>query len=110
MLNINSIVFNGLIKTSWLTRFPFANRMWRRTWRNAQKHFYGRVSTTIHGTRVLINYGYTYPLNMRLYSSLNNPLVELAFQTSNANRKPVVLVDVGAAIGDTVLLLERNCR
>lgn len=67
------------------------------------------VSTIIHGRRVAANFGFTYPLYMRRFPNLNSPLVELVYQVAAAKKRPVSVVDVGAAIGDTALLLEANC-
>src|SRR5262245_50236152 len=109
MAQVDTLVFNALIRSSWLCRIPLAKQIWRRLWGTARKRIHGPVQTTIHGVKVRVNYGYTYPLNMRLYRDLNNPLVELTVQTSLSYERPVVVIDVGAAIGDTVLLLDSNC-
>jgi FkbM family methyltransferase len=109
MIRTSTLVFNTLIRSSWMTQVPLAKNVWWGIWNVARKRIGGPVETVIHGVRVVTNYGYTYPLNMRLYPRLNNPLVELTVQTSLANHRPVVVVDVGAAIGDTVLLLHSNC-
>jgi FkbM family methyltransferase len=58
---------------------------------------------------VLASFGYTYPLTIRLYPTFNAPLLEIVHEVYRLKGRSVSLVDVGAAIGDTVLLVESNC-
>lgn len=67
------------------------------------------VATVIHGRPVLMNFNYAYPLASRIHPSFNNPLVELVHQTFQERGARVRVADIGAAIGDTVLLIEANC-
>lgn len=67
------------------------------------------VRTTIHNREVLIGFNYSYPITSRFFRTFNNPLVELVHEARLQAGRPVRLVDVGAAIGDTVLLIEANC-
>ncbi|MDY0268941.1 FkbM family methyltransferase [Trichloromonas sp.] len=64
--------------------------------------------TTIHGKSVVVNFGFTYPVFARRFPLLNAPLVELAYQLRESKGRPIFFVDVGAAVGDTVLLLYAN--
>ena len=66
------------------------------------------IRTQIHGKPVIANFGFTYPLYMRRFPGLNAPLLELVHQASRALARPVSVIDVGAAIGDTALLVESN--
>ena len=52
--------------------------LWNRLWRRGLHVFSGPVHTCIHGRRVVVNYGYTYPSNARYLRMLNAPLVVLA--------------------------------
>lgn len=82
---------------------------WKKLWNkyfNANPHV--PISTKIHGYKVVINSGYTYPLYSRIFHTYNNPLVELAYLTRREAARKITVVDVGAAVGDTILLLERN--
>jgi FkbM family methyltransferase len=45
----------------------------------------------------------------RRFPAFNNPLLELVHQTHQARQAPLVVVDVGAGVGDTALLVLRNC-
>jgi FkbM family methyltransferase len=68
------------------------------------------ITSSIHGKKIFLNYGYTYPIICRMFPTYNNPLVELVYQTSKLKESPISLVDIGAAIGDTVLLLGASCQ
>ncbi|HUZ10763.1 MAG TPA: FkbM family methyltransferase [Acidimicrobiales bacterium] len=66
------------------------------------------VTTRIHGHRVAVPVGYTYPLWSRRFVNYNAPLVEIAPEAFVTLGRPVRVVDVGAAVGDTALLLLSN--
>ena len=66
------------------------------------------VTFQLHGNRVEVNCGYTYPLYAREFKSLNNPLLQLAYSTKKSLNRPINLIDIGAAIGDTILLINSN--
>lgn len=97
-----------LIKTATLQNKKIFSKIWKRLWNASCRQFKGAVSTRIHGTKVIVNYGYTYPINVRRFPYLNAPLVELAYHTWKTKGKQITLTDVGAAIGDTVLFLYAN--
>ena len=63
----------------------------------------------LHGFDVLLNAGNTYPDITRALPYFNAPLVELVNQAHAALGRPISFIDVGAATGDTVLLLEQRC-
>jgi len=67
------------------------------------------VTTRLHGRKVLLNFGNLYPVTLRSVPTYNAPLVELVAQTGSALGRPVRMVDVGAAAGDSVLLLMERC-
>jgi len=63
----------------------------------------------MHNVKILVPFGYPYPVIARQFHSFNNPLLELVCQCFNEKRRALDLVDIGAGIGDTVLLLNANC-
>lgn len=63
----------------------------------------------VHGFDVVLNEGDTYPAIVAAFPFFNAPLVELIEQMRLFRERPLVVVDVGAAIGDTVLLLQQRC-
>ena len=109
MFNIASTVYNFLADASPWRRYAVGDKLLSAAWSRAGQHFDGPVKTIIHGEPVTVNFGYTYPVFSRKYPSLNNPLIELAYQTYQIRRNPLIVVDVGAAVGDTVLFLRANC-
>lgn len=103
-----SFLFNLLAYvTSKRDRFPyrlFWDRFYTRT-----RSWTMPVTTVIHGRPVIINFNDCYPIFSRLFPALNNPLIELVNQVFLALARPVRFVDIGASVGDTVLLIEANC-
>src|SRR5579863_5501090 len=104
-----SLSYNLLLKCSWLQRIPYLAPAWQSAWNKGCQSFSGPVRTRIHGRKALVNYGHTYPLTSRRYRTFNNPVVELVFQSYSLKNHPITLVDVGANVGDTILLLKANC-
>jgi len=66
-------------------------------------------ATSIHGFGVYLNRGNTYPHITKVLQYFNAPVVELVNQAYKALGRKISFVDVGAATGDTVLLLEQRC-
>ena len=66
-------------------------------------------ATRIHGFEVRLNRGNTYPQITKVLQYFNAPVVELVNQAYVARGRKISFVDVGAATGDTVLLLEQRC-
>ncbi len=104
-----SILYNALLRCSWLDKYPYASRLWQAAWRKSSALLSVPVRTTIHGRSVVANYGHIYLLCARKYRTLNNPLVELVYQTYSVKKRPITHVDVGANVGDTILLVDSNC-
>jgi FkbM family methyltransferase len=107
-MKINQLTYNFLIHAKSRARGPRRSRLWDRLWNKGLKTFSGPVETRIHGQKVVVDYGYTYPIYTRQFPNLNSPLVELAYQTWKVKGTPICFADVGAAVGDTVLLLYAN--
>lgn len=63
----------------------------------------------IHGRSVWFNGRSAYPTTAAAYPLLNAVLVDCVFAAYQALRRPVVMIDVGAAIGDTLVLIEERC-
>ena len=56
-----------------------------------------------------INFANPYPRTVRRYTNYNAPQVEIVALAAEAAGAPVTVVDVGAAVGDTALLLLERC-
>ena len=67
------------------------------------------IRSHIHGFSVLLNPGNTYPFIISNCPLFNAPLVELVHQTWLSKGDAITFIDVGAAVGDTVLLLKQRC-
>lgn len=106
---IASLAYNGLVRLARLDNHPRTSRYWRKAWQISCKLFAGPTRTRIHGQPVILNYGHTYPVFSRRFPEFNNPLIELVYQAHAAAQRPVVLIDIGANIGDTVIMLNANC-
>jgi methyltransferase, FkbM family len=104
-----TILYNLLIKLVWLKKTKITNRLWDRAWAYSCKKSSKPVTTTIHDTKVIVNNGYTYPVYSRIFPEFNNPLIELVYQSFKTRQEPITLIDIGAAVGDTILLLNANC-
>lgn len=107
---IASIIYNLYLKSLRFQRKSIKiKKLCRKVWGKSLKKFADRTITTkIHGSTVFINYGYSYPIICREFSTYNNPLVELSYQTYLIKGSSITIVDIGSAIGDTVLLLEKS--
>jgi FkbM family methyltransferase len=108
-LSFPSLAYNFLLKTQGLEERPLTRALWKKLWKRCHHRFNGPVITTIHGQRVTVNFGYLYPYLARKFPLYNQPLLELVYQAFSAKGAAVNLVDVGAAVGDTILLVEANC-
>lgn len=106
---LQSALYNLLARTSWLDKYRLTARIWQALWRRSCRIFGGTVRTSIHGRPVLASYGHTYPIYARKYHTLNNPLIELVYQTYSAKQAPITVVDIGANIGDTIMMIDANC-
>lgn len=90
-------------------RRSLVKRFFAKSWRKViQDNINKPVKTTLHGFDAEVNCGFSYPLLARKLSQFNNPLVQLAYQTHKEKRKTIKLIDIGAAVGDTVFLLHSN--
>src|SRR4051794_36960756 len=78
-------------------------------WHAARRYEGQRVRTRLHHRDAEMLFGNPYLRWMRRYPRYNAPLVELVHRTAQSLERPVHVVDVGAAIGDTALLLLASC-
>lgn len=67
------------------------------------------VKTRLHGYTAWINGGNPYPFIVETVLSFNAPLVELCHLVFSSAGRPINFVDVGSAIGDSVLLINERC-
>ncbi len=108
--NFFSLLHRLLIKTSYF-RFKgkILNSIWNKTWEYSINSYKGPIDFKLHGELVEFNNGFAYPLFINTYFSLNKPLVEIVSAVYRKKKQPITLIDIGAAIGDTMLLLFEKC-
>ncbi|MBP7272457.1 MAG: FkbM family methyltransferase [Saprospiraceae bacterium] len=83
---------------------------WHRIWKFSDTHFHNFFTASkFYNRKIITNYGNLSLLVPRLVPTFNNPLIELVYQLFQYKKRPLNFIDVGAAIGDTVLLCEANC-
>jgi FkbM family methyltransferase len=104
-----SLFYNALISLLWLTNHKTTSLIWNKLWSKSCQNISATVYTVIHNHKVLVNFGHPYPIISRQYRLFNNPLIELTYQAYAINHTPIIFVDVGAGVGDTVLLVNENC-
>ncbi|MHC1741668.1 MAG: FkbM family methyltransferase [Syntrophobacteraceae bacterium] len=106
--DISSLVYNVLV-IGCAAKNRIIRNFCSRLWNIACNQFSGPVRTRIHGYTVTVNFGNTYPLFSRIYTGLNNPLLEVTYQVYKDKNSAINFLDIGAATGDTALLLLKNC-
>jgi FkbM family methyltransferase len=106
---LSSLIYNFMIYSARFSSWNTYSKIWNKLWSFLCNSLNNDVITHIHGQWVTVNFGYPYPLIARQYPFFNNPLIELVHQLYIEKKRKLVIIDVGAGIGDTVLLLEANC-
>jgi FkbM family methyltransferase len=106
---LGTFVYNTLLDSHSLHSKRWSRGYWNALWNWSLNRYSGPVSTNVHGARVLVNFGNSYPLFARRFRHWNNPLLELVNQTYRALNRPITVIDIGAGIGDTALLIRSNC-
>jgi len=106
---VPSLVYNALVRTARLQNYRPTAWAWQWLWQASSGLFTSPVQTKLHGRTVLLNYGNTYPVNCRRHPLLNAALIEVVYQVFSTRNLPIAVVDVGAATGDTLLLLQERC-
>jgi len=100
-----TIAYNVLNRSVKVCNTRIGAALWGRAWEASWRRWSGPVPTRIHGRRVTVNAGYPYPMLLRRWPTYNDPLVETVCRAREAAGRAVTLVDVGAAVGDTALLI-----
>lgn len=104
-----SILYAFLVSTARFRRSRFVDRLWTALWSYGMKRYSEPVSTVLHGQKASINFGNPYPIVAKALPRYNAPLVELVAQTFAQKQRTLRIIDIGAGIGDSVLLLRQRC-
>lgn len=112
VVNLVALTHGLLLRTSGLRDAPgIRGRMWRMGWRWAERRWGSRlVGILLHGRHAKINFANPYPLYARQFPNYNGPQVEAVLLSAELTGGSVDVVDVGAAVGDTALLLFATCK
>jgi FkbM family methyltransferase len=104
------IAHRTLLRTFQAAKVPGFRRVWHRAQLVAVKKWGSElVETVLHGSPATINFANPYPYLIRFHPNYNAPQVELVSMSADVLGRPVTVIDVGAAIGDTALLLLERC-
>lgn len=106
---IGEILYKLLILTCKSENF-IIRKYWHSLWNLLISKFTGYAKIRIHGMDAKVNLGYTYPVYAKKFPFLNSPLVELVTQLFHLTNRKITIIDVGAAIGDTALLINDKCN
>jgi FkbM family methyltransferase len=83
--------------------------VWDRGWRWAGARWGGRrTRTTLHGIPAVVNFAHPYPVWARRWPTYNDAVVEAVLAAAEMAGRPVAVVDVGANVGDTAMLLSSS--
>jgi FkbM family methyltransferase len=105
-----SLLYRLLIKkNSFRYRNAFLRKLWESVWDYSLQKYQGPVAIKLHGERIRINNCNPYPIFHYTYSKYNHPLIEIVYQLYQSKKAPLTYIDIGAAIGDTMLLLFHTC-
>jgi len=101
-----TFAYNILVSTYFLRKSKYLFAVWRKFWDMVARNKGKYVSTHIHGSKAIVPVGHWYLLVLKTYPKFNSPLKSLIRYAEKFYSKDLVVVDVGSAVGDTVLLIE----
>lgn len=105
---LRSVLYGALLDVGLLQRYRGAWRPVQLLWRMAARRVGGDVRFTVHGRRMLFNFGHPYPLFARLEPLYNAVFVETIAQVGSLEGRGLDVVDVGAGFGDTIAMVDAN--
>jgi FkbM family methyltransferase len=99
-----------LLKLFIVTKIKRFEEYWYKLWIYSSRKFKIPVNTILHGYPTLINFDNTYPINIRLYPNYNYPFIELIELVYRRKNAPINILDIGASLGETMLLALSRCN
>ncbi len=103
-----SATYNLLLALANWKQKPLLKKIWGTLWKLQIGSYQGLVKSKLHGQDVILTNGHYYPLVNIWHPLFNQPLFTLAQFMIQERKRTIQMVDVGAAVGDTVLMLEAN--
>lgn len=101
-----SIIYNLLVKTYKFRKISFFYKIWRFFWDLSSNFKNKFIKTKLHGFDAILPIGHLYLLYIQNYKNFNHPLISIVKCILGNKKTKLTIVDVGSAVGDTVLLLE----
>ena len=105
-----SIIYNLLIFSYRARKINFLYKVWQFAWKFSLRFTDYYAVTKIHGSRAIVPVGHWYLLVLQNYPKFNHPLLYLVKYSISRKNRPLSIVDVGSAIGDTVLFIEEKYK
>lgn len=93
------------MNTFWLRKTKITYKIWSTLWSFTSNPKI-IIKTKIHGFNVILPAGHWYLLVLKKYLKFNQPLVSLLKYSECIEKRPLKIIDIGSAVGDTILLLE----
>jgi len=93
-----------------MSRIPIARRIWPKLYDIIKSGLKNKpTKIKLHGFNATLPFNSVYPIFGRMFKTYNNPLIECVYQINRLKKEKLVMFDIGAAIGDTVMLVQANC-
>ncbi|KRE62283.1 FkbM family methyltransferase [Nostocoides sp. Soil756] len=102
---LHSLEYRLMVASAGFTRRPPLSYLWDAWWASRTPRLRGNTTMSLHGRSATVNNGFAYPAFIRRWPEYNRPLARAATLLRTTTGRPITIVDVGAAVGDTVLLL-----
>jgi FkbM family methyltransferase len=103
-----SLFYNILVSTYIVRKVRLLSKIWFWLWNYQKSKYKGLILTNLHGYKAIVPNGHWYVLVCKVYPKFNSPLVALCREVILTRNHKINIIDVGAAVGDTVFLLESN--
>ncbi len=105
-IHFRSFIYNFYIQN--FQKKWFSKSVRKRWYQIILLHKNQPVNSSLHGYKAIMNCGFSYPIVIRMYKDFNNALLQLAYEVFELKNRKINLIDIGAAIGDTVFYLQSN--
>jgi len=93
-----------------MSRIPIVRRIWQKLYDIIKYVLKNKpAKIRLHGFNATLPFNSVYPIISRVVKTYNNPLIECVYQINRLSNEKLVMFDIGAAIGDTVMLVQANC-
>jgi FkbM family methyltransferase len=102
---IYSTIYNLLIYLYFFRKNKLTFTIWRYLWEKSLLLYSGNVKTKFHNKEIVVPNGHWYKLVYYKYPKFNSGIIS-TIKILTKNSFHIKFIDVGAAVGDTILLVE----